>query len=129
METAADLAKKFGLEYYLDKPGLLNDAIFSLLLLQESLQLERAKKIKPSEGGVISVKRPVHGKFIAACTGDGTYRYAVETALQASTFTVAVFQRRRFIGVLRSMGIPEEKIAAFCDSVMVDDDTHCSDRE
>ncbi len=128
METAADLAKKLGMEYYLDKPDELNDAILNLLLLQESLQLEQAKKIKPDEG-VISVRRHVHGKFIAACVGDGTYRYAVETALKASTFTVAVFQRRRFIGVLRSMGIPEGKIAAFSGSVIIDDNTHCSDRE
>jgi hypothetical protein len=46
METAAEFAKKYGLEQYLDKPDDLNDAIFNLMLLQETVQLEQARKMK-----------------------------------------------------------------------------------
>ena len=128
MGTAAELAKKYGLEKYLDKPGDLNDAIFNLMLLQETVQLEQARKMKDGATAV-SVKRSAQGSFIAACTGDKAYRYAVETALKAGTTVIAVFQRRRFIGVLRSMGVPEGKITEFCDSVVIDDTTLCFDKE
>ena len=128
METAAELAKKFGLERYLDKPVELNDAIFNLMLLQETSQLEQARKMKVG-AAVITAKRSAHGTFIVSCSGDKTYRYAVETALKAGTTVIAVFQRRRFIGVLRSTGVPEDKIAEFCDSVVIDDNTLCFDEE
>ncbi len=128
METAVELAKKHNLEYYLDKPAELNDAIFKLLLLQETLQMEQARRMKVNSG-TIAVKRGVHGKFVAACAGDRTYRYAVETALKTATAVIPVFQRSRFVGVLRSMGIPEDRIVQYCSSILVDDDTLCSDRE
>lgn len=128
METAAELAKKFGLERYLDKPVELNDAIFNLMLLQETNQLEQARKMKVG-ATAIAARRSAHGTFIVSCSGDKTYRYAVETALKAGTSVIAVFQRRRFIGVLRSMGVPEDKIAEFCDSVVIDDNTLCFDEE
>ncbi len=128
METALELAKKYGLEHYLDKPAELNDAIFNLMLLQETIQIEQARKMKV--GAVtITAKRSAHGMFIAACSGDKTYRYAAETAIKAETTVVAVFQRKRFVGVLRSMGVPEDKIAEFCDSVVIDDNTLCFDQE
>ncbi len=125
MENAAALAKKYGLESYLERPAELNAAILNLLLLQETMQLEQAGKMK-IDATTISVRRDVHGKFVAASRGDKAYRYAVETALEAATFTVAVFQRDRFVRILQNMGVPEDKIAAFCDSVTIDDDTHCS---
>jgi len=128
METAVELAKKLDLEYYLDKPSELNDAIFNLMLLQETLQMEQARKMKVN-ARTISIKRTALGKFVATCTGDGTYRYAVETALKAGTAIIPVFQRSRFVKMLRSMGVPEDRIAEYCDSVTVDDDTHCMDRE
>ena len=128
METAAELAKKYGLEQYLDKPVELNDAIFNLMLLQETIQLEQARRMKVG-AGTVAAKRSAHGTFIVACSGDKTYRYPVETALKAGTTVIAVFQRRRFIGVLRSMGVPEDKIAEFCDSVVIDDNTLCFDEE
>lgn len=128
METAAELANKYGLERYMDKPDELNDAIFQLMLLQETIQLERARKMKVG-AAAISAKRSAHGTFIVACSGEKTYRYAVETALKAGTTVMTVFQRRRFINVLRSMGVPEDKIAEFCDSVIVDDNTLCFDEE
>ncbi len=131
METAADLAKRYGLESYLDRPAELNDAILNLLLLQETMQLEQARKKKDdhSHAAAISVKRIAHGKFVAACSGEGTYRYAVETALKAGTTVIAVFHRGRFVRVLRSMGVPEDKIAEYCDSMTIDDDTHCIDQD
>jgi hypothetical protein len=131
METAADLAKKYGLEQYLDKPAELNDAIFNLMLLQETIQLEQARKKKRDgpDAAAISTKRIAHGKFVAACSGDGNYRYAVETALKAGTTIIALFQRGRFVRMLRSMGVPEDKIAEFCDTVTISDDTHCIDQE
>ncbi len=128
MEAAAELAKKYGLERYLDKPAELNDAIFHLMLLQETTQLEQARKMKVG-ATAITAKRSAHGAFFAACSGDKTYRYPVETALKAGTTVIAVFQRRRFIGVLRSMGVPEDKITEFCDSVVIDDNTLCFDEE
>jgi hypothetical protein len=131
MENAIDLAKKYGLEHYLDKPAELNDAIFHLLLLQETIQIEKSRNLafRKSTVETISLKRTVHGAFIAACTGDRTYRYAVETALKAGTAVLAVFQRGRFSNVLRSMGVPEEKIAEYGDSIIIDDNTHCIDQE
>ncbi len=131
MYTSAALAKKFGLEQYLDRSAELNDAIFKLLLLQETIQLEKFRKKNREAPGAapVTVRRVAYGKFIAACSGDPKYRYAVETALKASTDTVAVFQRSRFAGVLRSMGIPEDKIAEFCETVTIDDDTHCMDQD
>ncbi len=128
METAAELAKKYGLERYLDKPAELNDAIFHLMLLQETIQFEQARKMKVG-AAAITAKRSAHGTFIAACSGDKTYRYPVETALKSGTTVIAVFQRRRFISVLRSMGVPEDKIAEFCDSLVIDDNTLCFDEE
>jgi hypothetical protein len=128
METAAELAKKFGLERYLDKPDELNDAIFHLMLLQETIQFERSRMM--NVGAVaITASRSAAGAFIVACSGDKIYRYPVETALKAGTTVVAVFQRRRFISVLRSMGVPEDKIAEFCDNVVIDDNTLCFDEE
>ncbi len=128
METAVELAKRLDLEYYLDKPDELNDAIFNLMLLQETLQMEQARRMKIN-ARTISIKRNAHGKFIIACAGDPTYRYAVETALKAGTAVIPVFQRGRFIKMLRSMGIPENRIAQYSDSITVDDDTLCIDQE
>ncbi len=131
MYTSSGLAKKYGLEQYLDKPVELNDAIFNLMLLQETIQMERAQKKKSdgSAGSIIAVKRVAHGNFIAACSGDEKYRHAVETALKASTNILAVIQRNRFAKILRSMGVPEEKNADFCDTIMIDDNTHCIDQD
>lgn len=131
MESAADLAKRHGLEKYLDRPAELNDAIFNLMLLQETMQLEQAQRLKVRDAGTdtITSKRSVHGKFIAGCTGEKQYRYAVETALRASTAIVAVFQRRLFISMLNRMGVPEDRIAQYCDSIIISDDTHCSDMD
>jgi hypothetical protein len=109
MHSAAAIEKKYGLEKYPDKPAELNDGIFHLLLLQEATQKEQVRKRKVNAIN-ISVKRSVSGKFIAACLGNAKYRYAVETALKASTCAVAVFQRSRFIHVLHDMGIPDESI-------------------
>jgi hypothetical protein len=128
MESSENLAKRQGLEHYLDKPAALNDTIFNLLLLQETIQLEQARKMKVNAVH-ISVRRPVTGKFTASCSGQGKYRYAVEMALKASTSTVAVFQRSLFTGMLRNMGIPEDSISEFCDSMALDDDTHCTDQD
>jgi len=131
MHTAAGLAKKYNLEHYLDKPAELNEAIFNLMLLQETIQLEQAKKQRRDDAGALSLsaKRTASGSFVAACGGDATYRYAVETALRAGTAVIAVFLRGRFVGVLRSMGVPEEKIVAFADCVTIADDTTCLDQE
>jgi hypothetical protein len=131
MESAADLAKKHGLEEYLDKPAELNDAIFNLMLLQETIQIEQAQrlKIRGTGTGTITIKRSAHGTFIAGCTGDKQYRYAVETALRASTAIVAVFQRGLFVSMLKRMGIPGDRIARYCDSVIISDDSHCSDMD
>ncbi len=125
MENAAALAKKFGLESYLGRPAELNAAILNLMLLQETLQLEQTGIMKVN-ASTISIKRHVHGKFIATCRGDRTYRYAVETALEAATFTVPIFQRSRFISVLQKMGVPDEQIETYCNNLTIDDDTHCS---
>ncbi len=128
METAAELAKKYGLEQYLDRPDELNDVIFNLMLLQETLQLEQARRMKVG-AAAISVRRAAHGKFVAACSGDKKYRYAVETALKAATTVLPVLQRKRFVRTLKSMGVPEEKITEYCDSMMISDDTLCLDQE
>ncbi len=128
METAADLAKKYGLEYYLNRPAELNDVIFHLLLLQETIQLEQAGRLKVG-AAAISLKRAVQGKFVVACSGDRTYRYAVETALKAGTTVIPMLQQKRFVQTLRSMGVPDDKIADYCDSIMISDDTHCLDQE
>jgi len=128
MESSQTLARKQGLEHYLDKPDELNDMIFKLMLLQETIQIEQAQKMK-LDAKTITARRTVHGKFVAACKGDEKYRYAVETALRTSTAIVAVFQRSRFIQTLRSMGLPEEKISEFCSTLVIDDDTHCIDPE
>ena len=131
MESAAELARKNGLEKYLDKPAELNDAIFNLMLLQETIQLEQGQRLKFRDGGTetITCKRSVHGKFIAGCTGDKQYRYAVETALRASTAIVAVFQRGLFVSMLKRIGVPEERIGQYCGSIIISDDTHCSDMD
>lgn len=131
MHTASGLAKKHGLEKYLDRPQELNELIFDLLLLQETLQLGHARRTKRDHprAVVITVKRSAYGKFIAACSGDETYRYAVETALKASTEVLSVFQRSRFTHLLRSMGVPDAKVEEYADTLVLDDDTHCADRE
>ncbi len=131
MHTAAGLAKKLGLESYLDKPRELNEMIFNLMLLQETIQLEHARKSKRErpDAAVTTVKKSAYGKFIAGCSGDKQYRYAVETALKASTEVIAVFQRKRFVKLLASMGVPQDKIEECADSVALDDDTHALDQE
>ena len=131
MYTSAGLAKKYNLEFYLDKPAELNQTILNLMLLQEAIQLEHARKKKheDAEAAFISIRRIAYGKFMASCSGSEMYRYAVETALKAATDTVAVFQRNRFVRALRSMGVPEDKISEFCETVTLDDDTHCIDQE
>ncbi len=131
MDSAADLAKRHGLEKYLDRPAELNDVIFNLMLLQETIQIEQAQRlnVRGTDTETITSKRSVHGKFIAGCTGDKQYCYAVETALRASTAIVAVFQRGLFISMLKRMGIPEDRIAQYSDSVIISDDTHCSDMD
>lgn len=131
MSTSSALAKKYGFESYLDKPAELNSAIFNLLLLQETIQLEKFQKNKARkpDSNVISVRRIAYGKFTVSCSGDERYRYAVETAMKASTDTISMFQRARFVAVLKSMGLPEEKIAEFCETVTLDDDTHCMDQD
>lgn len=131
VETANDLAKKYGLEQYLGRPDALNEAIFNLMLLQETMQLEQAQRLKVSgvKSGTMSTRRTVHGAFIAGCTGDTQYRYAVETALKAGTTVMAVFHRSGFVRMLRSMGVPESAILQYCDSVIISDDTHCGDLE
>jgi hypothetical protein len=71
METAAFFARKHGLERYLDDPAELNSAIFKLLVLQEALQEEQARRSGGGTGAAaISVRRTVHGKFTASCSGD-----------------------------------------------------------
>jgi hypothetical protein len=131
MYTSVGLAKKYGLERYLEQPRELNAVIFNLMLLQETIQLEQARKKKrdDSQAELMSVKRHATGKFIAGCSGEISYRYAVETALKESTALLAVFHRSRFISVLTKMGVPEEKISEFCRTVTLDDDTHCIDQE
>lgn len=131
MYTADGLAKKYGFEQYLDRPAELNEAIFNLMLLQETIQLEQARKKKREEPGSapIILRRTVYGKFIAACSGDQRFRYAVETAFKASTDSLAVFHRGRFVRALRGMGISEDKINEFCRTIIIEDDTHCIDQE
>jgi hypothetical protein len=131
METASFFAKKNGLEQYLDKPVELNSLIFKLLVLQETVQAEEARKSKSDrpDAASISVRRTAQGKFTAACAGDATYRYAVETALRASTIIAPLFQRGRFVNALRSMGVPEERISEYCNSIVLSDDTLCIDPE
>ncbi len=131
METASFFAKRHGLEAFLDKPAELNELIFKLLVLQESMQTEQARKRMKAapDAPVISVRRTVHGKFTAACSGDRTYRYAVETALRSATTVSPLFQRGRFVNALRSMGVPEERISQYCDSIILSDDTLCVDPE
>jgi hypothetical protein len=131
MESAADLAKKHGWEKYLDDPAGLNNAIFNLLLLQETMQIEQAQRLTIRGAGTetITSKRSVYGKIIAGCTGDTQYRSAVETALRSSATVVAVFQRGLFVSMLQRMGIPEDRIAQYCASVIISDDTHCSDMD
>lgn len=131
METAAFFAKKHGLEAYLEKPAELNELIFKLLVLQESLQAEQARKSVSAGAAapLISVRRNVHGKFTAACAGDVAYRYAVETALRSATTVSPLFQRGRFVRALRSMGVPEDRIAGYCGSIVLSDDTLCVDPE
>jgi hypothetical protein len=131
MHTAEGLAKKHGLEHYLDKPTELNEAIFNLMLLQETIQLEKARMARRDNTGAvaISTRRSASGSFVAVCSGDAKYRYAVETALRAGTAVVAVFLRGRFSGILRGMGVPEDRVMEFADSVTIADDTVCLDQE
>jgi hypothetical protein len=128
METAAFFARKHGLERYLDDPAELNSAIFKLLVLQEALQEEQARRSGGGTGAAaISVRRTVHGKFTASCSGDGAYRYAVEMALRAATTVTPLFQRGLFENTLHSMGVPGERIEVYSDSVVLSDDTRCID--
>lgn len=128
METALDFAKKHGLESYLERPAELNELIFKLLVLQETMQQEEVRKISAQRDlKPITVKRSVAGAFTAQCCGEGAYRYAVETALLGSTATVPVFQRGRFINMLKNMGVPEKLISQYADTVVIDDRTHCFD--
>lgn len=131
MESASYFAKKHGLEQYLEKPDELNDMILKLMVLQEAMQAEesRKKRTEGQERETIAVRRTAAGKFTARCTGDAAYRYAVVTALQGTTALVPLFQRGRFISLLRKMGIPEERIAEYCATVVLDDDTLCIDQE
>ena len=129
MYTSAALAKKLGLEHYLDKPADLNRAIFNLMLLQETIQLEQAREkrrdLPASE--TISIRKIATGKFTAGAMGDTRLRYAIETALKASTDILAVFHRARFVNMLGNIGIPDTIIDTLCESVSIDDDTHCID--
>jgi len=129
MHTSAALAKKLGLEHYLDKPAELNRVIFNLMLLQETIQLEqvREKSRDCADSETISIRRIATGKFTARAVGDARFRYAVETALKASTDILAVFQRARFVNMLRNLGMPNDIIDPLCDTVSIDDDTHCVD--
>ena len=131
MESAYYFAKKHGLEQYLEKPDELNEMILKLMVLQETMQAEQARKQGASghDRKAISISRTAAGKFTARCSGDAAYRYAVTTALQGSTALVPLFQRGRFISLLRKMGVPEEKIAEYSSSMMLDDDTLCIDQE
>ncbi len=131
MYTAAALAKKYGFEHFLDKPDELNRTIFNLMLLQETIQMEQTREKRRNSTGdeTISVRRIATGKFVVGAMGDGRYRYAVETCLKASTDVLAVFQRARFITMLRKVGVPEDIISTLCDSISIDDDTHCMDPE
>jgi hypothetical protein len=131
MHTASSFAKKNGLERFLDRPGELNEMIFKLLVLQETMQAEQARRSAAAERGAasISVRRNVLGKFTARCSGDALYRYAVEMAIRNATTVIPLFQRRLFASTLRSMAVPEGNIAAYCDSVVLSDDTQCIDPE
>ena len=131
METASYFAKKHGLERYLEAPAELNDMIFKLLVLQETLQAEQARMRGPAVApdAAISVRRSTAGKFSAACVADSRYRYAVESALRSATTVVPVFRWNVFTGTLRSLGIPEEIISRCLESVLLSDDTLCIDPE
>ena len=131
METASVLAKKHGLEQYLERPDELNKMILKLLVLQEALQADAERKLRTEGPGrkIISVRRAAGGKFTVRCSGEGAYHYAVATALQGSTALVPLFQRGRFTSLLRQMGVPEDRIAEYCSSVALHDDTVCIDQE
>jgi hypothetical protein len=130
MKSASVLAKQYGLERYLNDSAALNENIFKMMLLQEALQHEKARRKKGDViSTVISVKRKAAGKFTASSRGDEKYRYAVETALRASTDVLSVFHRRRFVNMLVNMGIPACKIEEFSESIILDDDTLCIDPE
>ncbi len=130
-ETANVFAKKHGLEHYLEKPDELNEMIIKLLILQEAMQAESERKTRTKEPGRkdISIRRTAGGKFTARCYGEETYRYAVITALQASTTLVPFFQRGRFVSLLGKMGVPGDRIAEYSGSVTLHDDTVCIDPE
>jgi hypothetical protein len=131
METAAYFARKHGLEEYLDRPSQLNEMILKVLVLQEAMQREQARKAaaNPSGRNAFTVRRKTIGSFTARCTGDPAYGYAAETALKGSTATVPLFQRGRFVALLRQMGVPEQAIEELCSTVVLEDDTHCFDPE
>ena len=131
METAAYFARKHGLEGYLERPAELNEMILRLMVLQEAMQREQARKAdhELSGRGAVTVRRKTIGSFTVRCMGDPAYGYAAETALKESTATVALFQRGRFVSLLRRMGVPAERIEELCASVVIDDDTHCFDPE
>jgi hypothetical protein len=131
METAAYFARKHGLERYLDDPAGLNEMILKLMVLQETIQVERDRRTPQGlpENGSLVVRRKAIGSFTARCSCDPAYRYAVETALKGSTATTALFQRGRFVALLRQMGLPERQIEGACANIVIDDDTHCFDPE
>jgi hypothetical protein len=131
METASYFARKHGLERFLDDPAELNEVILKMMVLQETMQGEQERRSKGERAGagIIEVRRKAIGRFTARCSGDPAYRYAVETALKGSTATVALFQRGRFVTLLRQLGVPEDRIEEFCATVAIDDDTHCFDPE
>jgi len=131
MESASVFAQKHGLDQYLEDPGALNDMILKLLILQESMQADAARKARTQETDrqEISVRRSAGGKFVASCSGQRTYAYAVATALQGSTALVPLFQRGRFLSLLRRMGVPEDRIAEYCATIALHDDTVCIDQE
>jgi len=131
MESASVFAKKHGLEQYLEKPDALNEMIIKLLVLQEAMQAEAERKMQTEGAGrkIISIRRTAGGKFTVRCSGDGTYRYAVETALKGSTALVPLFQWGRFVSLLRKMGVPEDRSSEYCSSVTLHDDTICIDQE
>jgi hypothetical protein len=131
MESVSVFAKKHGLEQYLDKPDELNEMILKLLVLQEAMQAEAERTMRAEGPGkkIISIRRTAGGKFTARCSGDGAYGYAVATALQGSTSLVPLFQRGRFVSLLRKMGVPEDRIAEYSSGVALHDDTVCIDQE
>ena len=95
------------------------------------MQREQARKTGSEQSGssAFTVRRKAVGNFTVRCTGALAFGYAAETALKGSTATVPLFQRGRFVSLLRRMGVPENAIEELSASVVIDDDTHCFDPE